>query len=36
MPVPTMMPLSLMPSADDEVFMDKSQPEPAGRRSARR
>ena len=34
--VPTMTPSSLMPSADDEVFIDKSQPEFGGIRSARR
>ena len=35
-PVPTMTLSSLMPSADDEVFIDKSQPEFGGMRSARR
>jgi hypothetical protein len=34
--VPTITPFSLMPSADEEVFIDKSQPEPGGIRSARR
>ena len=34
--VPTITPFSLMPSADEEVFIDKSQPEPGGMRSARR
>src|SRR6188508_1733861 len=31
-----MTPLSLIPRADDEVFIDRSQPEPAGIRSCRR
>jgi hypothetical protein len=35
-PVPTMILSSLMPRADDEVFIDKSQPELGGIRSAKR